>query len=160
MPALAGLGYLSATPWQGTVHEAFQGSHTHITFVGEYFYLPTTRSYDLIPHPRDISAPKHSFFLAGKTSWQESHGGSEVEKGTGSLAWLSLLWLCRASLERRQCLGALVPWGGQDLPGSSSVPGSRKPIEKSSAFPSLGLAASQAVCGMVGSGLQDQHSPT
>lgn len=116
MPALAGLGYLFATLWQGTVPEAFQESHTHITFVGEYFYLPTTCSYDLIPHPKDISAPKRSFFLAGKTSFQESHRGSGAEKGTGSLAWLSLLWPCRASRGRRQCLGALVPWGGQDLP--------------------------------------------
>lgn len=44
-----------------------------------------------------------------------------AEKGLGSEAdgegaWLSLPGPCKASLESRQCLGALRPWGGRGSP--------------------------------------------
>lgn len=142
------------------VRPSGEATPTSSLSVNIFLYLPTTFSYDLIPHPKDISAPKCSFFLAGKTfpGRRTMRLGGREEEWEPGLALSVLAWQSQPGEETVSGVGrtSLCP---------SSAPGSGKPTEKSSAFPSGGWQPPQLPVGVagrrvVGSRLQGQHSPT
>lgn len=101
-----------------------EATPTSSLWVNTFLYLPTIFSYDLIPHAKDISAPRCSFFL--DFSWQENHEAQRQRRGLG--AGPDSLCSGPAEPARRGgsfwelwCLGV-----GRTSLCSSSAPGSRK----------------------------------